>query len=531
MSRWRLWILGFLPSAFPLSRLISVYLQNRGEIPLVEVTRPTLFTTLLALVVSAILYRVLKRDASRMLLASSGFWLVFLGYGRVAALLGSHFSETATSLISLVLFLLTLCGVMLLVARWSKGLRSLRSAVSTMAVFILLAPLVQHLFSSFRPSEKSATISQPLPLGGDQTPDIYCIVLDSYGRSDVLRDLYHYDNTPFLKALEAQGFIVPTRSRANYIETILAIPALLNLDYIDHIHLAGNTLPSAPDWPREAVDQNRMAASLRTRGYQFVAISCGFLLTQARTADILYDPERASTPLAGWSEKLLAPQLTPIESLLLIRTPLSFLDRSAHRQYEKHRKGLRFALESLSATTQLTQPKFVFAHILLPHTPFVFTATGEPITPPHPFSIDSGSDYKAILSPEEYRKQYIEQLKFTNTRILEELTTILRENQRPTVIVLMGDHGPRSTVNWDKVENTDVKEAFGNLMAFHLVTPKDTQRVPQDISPVNALRFVLNTYFDAKIPLLPNRSFLSTVRVHEAHPADITRKVEAVLPH
>ena len=32
----------------------------------------------------------------------------------------------------------------------------------------------------------------------------------------------------------------------------------------------------------------------------------------------------------------------------------------------------------------------------------------------------------------------------------------------------------------------------------------------QDISPVNSFRVVLNTFFGAKLPLLPDRSFFST---------------------
>lgn len=531
MPRWQLWALGLMPSAFPLSRLVSVYLQNRGEIPFLDVVRPALLTIIFAALISLLCHRLLRREPARMALASAGFWLVFLSFGRLSSVLGSYLSTGAASVLAFVLFFALVGGVVAIASWLKRGLQPLQGALSTMAVFIVLTPLAQNFFPSGSSAQRPTDTAKPVPLAGTQTPDIYCIVLDSYGRADVLRELYHYDNAPFLEELERLGFTIPTQSRGNYIETTLAIPSLLNGNYVDQIQLPNRVQPSAPDWPREAVDQNRIAASLRTKGYQFVAISCGFLLTQARTADVLYDPERSSNPMTSLWGKLFGGQFTPIESLLLLRTPLGFLDQSAHQQYEKHRRGLHFALESLSATTKLTQPKFVFAHILLPHTPFVFTATGEPITPKQPYSIDSGSDYKATESVDDYRKQYVEQLKFTNLRVLEEVKTLLEQNQRPAVIVLIGDHGPRSSVNWDKIEQTDLHEAFGNFMALRLLTPEDTQKVPKNLSPVNALRYVLQTYFDAPLPPLPNRSFLTTVRVNETQFHEVTEKVEATLPH
>ena len=37
-------------------------------------------------------------------------------------------------------------------------------------------------------------------------PDIYYIILDRYANVDTLRELYDFDNEPFLRELEARGF-------------------------------------------------------------------------------------------------------------------------------------------------------------------------------------------------------------------------------------------------------------------------------------------------------------------------------------
>jgi hypothetical protein len=63
-------------------------------------------------------------------------------------------------------------------------------------------------------------------------PDIYYIILDGYGRSDVLRDLYGLDEGPFLRALQEDGFYVADKSRSNYGQTSLSFASALNMSYL-----------------------------------------------------------------------------------------------------------------------------------------------------------------------------------------------------------------------------------------------------------------------------------------------------------
>ena len=44
--------------------------------------------------------------------------------------------------------------------------------------------------------------------GTGTKPDVYYIILDMYGRDDVLKDRFSYDNSEFLKELEELGFVV-----------------------------------------------------------------------------------------------------------------------------------------------------------------------------------------------------------------------------------------------------------------------------------------------------------------------------------
>jgi hypothetical protein len=45
-----------------------------------------------------------------------------------------------------------------------------------------------------------------------QKPDIYYIILDGYGREDVIEEFFDYDNSPFISYLEDLGFYIASVS-------------------------------------------------------------------------------------------------------------------------------------------------------------------------------------------------------------------------------------------------------------------------------------------------------------------------------
>ena len=47
---------------------------------------------------------------------------------------------------------------------------------------------------------------------------------------------------------------------------------------------------------------------------------------------------------------------------------------------DRHREGTLFAFRQLRRVATAPGPKFVFAHILLPHDPYVFKADGSPLS-------------------------------------------------------------------------------------------------------------------------------------------------------
>ena len=73
--------------------------------------------------------------------------------------------------------------------------------------------------------------------------DIYYIVVDGYARSDILQEMFGFDNASFVSYLQEKGFVVPTSGHSNYPATPLSIASTLNMDYIQSLVPARNELP------------------------------------------------------------------------------------------------------------------------------------------------------------------------------------------------------------------------------------------------------------------------------------------------
>ncbi|MEJ2562144.1 MAG: hypothetical protein P8Z42_05580, partial [Anaerolineales bacterium] len=72
--------------------------------------------------------------------------------------------------------------------------------------------------------------------------------------------------------------------------------------------------------------------------------------------------------------------------------------------YSGHIARQRYILDTLPSLDVIPGPKFVFAHVILPHLPFVFQPDGTIELPDRPFSYMDGSDFEG--SVEEYHTGY-----------------------------------------------------------------------------------------------------------------------------
>jgi hypothetical protein len=278
----------------------------------------------------------------------------------------------------------------------------------------------------------------------DDPPDIYYVVLDGYGREDILREMYAVNNGPFLDQLREMGFFIADEAHSNYMQTVLSLSSSLNLQYLDEqIQIWGQDSADRR-LPTEMIRHSLVRGFLEARGYRTVDVESGYYPTEIQDAD-----ERVG---------LMRPHgINAYEQFWVLYSPLVELipkDEFGYPTwgYEMHRERIIQGLESLAQVSAEDGPKFVFAHVIAAHPPFVLQADGTPVPEARPYQlVDGGQSYE---SHEEFISGYVGQVSYINRLLLEIVPTILRNSKRPPVIILQGDHGPGSKLDWYSAAGT-----------------------------------------------------------------------------
>ena len=318
-------------------------------------------------------------------------------------------------------------------------------------------------------------------------PDIYVVMLDGYPRLDTLATDFGFDNLPFLAAMESRGFTVATRAHTNYNATVLTLASMLH----------GKQIPLLVSDPPDAVPAQLRAVSmlinqgtrlrdLRRLGYEIVSIPSEYDEATIRSADRTFD----------------GGQLSIFEMNLLTTGGTPRLLAGFEREWlpDEHRARVLGTFEALGnlAAERGRGPKFVFAHVLAPHMPVVFTKDGDPADPLPCFPIDCslfdyGDAYRDALT-----EPIGQQITWLNSITHETVRTIQARSERPPVIVIFSDHGMRHL-------ETDRDEMFRSL--FLAVTPGRAEVFPDDTTPVNLMTRLLNAYANSTLALSSEESY------------------------
>lgn len=447
---------------------------------------------------------LLTRDHDRRVLAALAAvaWFSFFGVlGRAAAgtPLGSRPALLAASLVLLAL-------VLVAIVRARRDLAGL-ARIARLTTGLLVAFAAVSLLLQLRPSAgpKRTAAAAPVAPADRSLPDIYLILLDKYTGSRSLKAQYSYDNGPFENHLQQLGFTVRREARTNYPHTWLALPTLLNGRYAQQL-LEGKPQDQWMQTLHRAVEDNRTARLLKERGYEYVFVPSGFPFTQrsaladrtleggARGGMNVWSAWLAETPLgaqgAGDGEvEGIFPY--PVESAAQVEAKLD-------------------AIAALAGERE--RPRFVFAHMLVPHEPYIWHSDCSRRDPVWPAS-DYGEQRQLI------QRAYLQQVTCLNQKLAAMVAQILERSQVPPVILLQSDHGhafmalnpmtgeqlPRERLQPGQV--TERMDAFG---AYHL-PGGGAAALYDSMTAVNLLPAVLNHYLKAGIPLQEDRVFWATL--------------------
>lgn len=470
--------------AFPTLALMAANLQ---EAPLEDGLRALLVAGVLAIALFGLLDLVFKDWQIAGLLASL-FLLSFYSYGHVymglKALggMGLWFGRHRV----LLPIWLALVGLFFWLAWKRLPHRQIpTSALNFIAMVLVLIPLFQ--ISSFfvrnrlTPEAASVLGSASATTANPDDPDIYYILTDAYSRDDLLLKFYGYDNSEFLDQLKALGFYIAECSLSNYTKTRTSLSSSLNLDYLENLEISAENRNQ--DFFRR-IQHNLVRKTLAAKGYKIVSMETGFYWTEWRDADLYLSASEDLNPFRANAFETLLLQTT------LLRAPLDLFSGQGDQVQleiiggtpEQHYEITKHALDALDQLAFVEGPKFVFAHLVIPHDPFVFDAEGN-----------------FINEPRDPIQAHNAQLTYLNRRLIQSLTTIIEKSDRPVVIIVQGDHGgPGTEQSHDRMKI---------LNAYYF--PQGADRLYPSISPVNSFRLIFDTLFGTNYGLIPDQSYYS----------------------
>jgi len=477
------------PFLFALFPILSLTAYNIRQIFPGEITRPLLFSILFSIIVLGVAY-LLTRDSQRSALITVLVTLLFFSYGQIYSSFEGH------TFLGLALFrhrvllpsfgILGLLGVLWL-ARTAIKIETFTYGLNLISIFLLIYPtftiaytLIQQSITDYS-SRKSNTISQQTI---DQQPDVYYIILDGYGRQDVLEREYGFDNSEFINALRQRGFYIGECSQSNYGHTLYSLSSSLNYDYLD-------SLGTTTEAQRIAVlKHGAVRSTFESLGYQIVAFPTGWSMTEWTDADIYPDYGKSFTTLTEFETLFL--------DTTLLRVALDYDRSNSQTTLYSNARRMRVLsmLETLKELPGKNGKYFVFAHFVIPHPPYSFGPNGEWI------EINTNK-----ASYDEISRAYISQIMYINDQILQVVDTIQSESATPPVIIIQGDHGPPP----DLTNSPGIRMPI--LNAYYL--PDANQELYPSISPVNSFRVVLNHYFGMNLPLLEDKSYFAPNSNHE----------------
>lgn len=496
------------PFLFVIYVVLNPLVNNLGEIAPSQAVRPLLVLLFVTIITMLALYGIFRNwhyVAYLTFLALAFFAL----YGHISRILQDQFSLDVEALRP---WLLVIWGGLLLGLGIKKiwlrlgGPRTTRALNIYLSIVLLVqvafsVPAISRSMAHPAVQSKSATATSSssestIKLDCSNTPDIYYIIMDAYGRADVLKSMYGVDNSTFIDYLRNKGFYVADQSHPDYIQSVFSIPSGLNFSYLESEPEGSD----AVQYFTNLVSDNRLMRTLKQCGYETVAFETGFSFTNHPQVDLYLS---SGSPLNNF------------ESLLLAGSPLDWLPGAIYQKppafsYEGHRERVLFDFAQLAELPKRPGPKMVFAHIVSPHPPFVFDAQGNPIQPDRSYSMNDGDDYRGTW--DEYRQGYAGQVQFDNKMLEKTIDAILAKSSRPPIIIIQGDHGPGGFLNWSSPEKSCLWERASILNAYYLPDGGESALYPQ-ISPVNSFRVVLNTYFKAKLELLPDRTYFTSHRL------------------
>lgn len=492
---------------------VFLFVHNLSESTYLQVFLASLVSVGLAVSVLGLRLRAHK-DLLRAGVETSGLLIVFFSFGRVHGSIHAQYLEQdfdyqlpgvgpipVYGVVIGSLVFLGMSGLYWLGTRWLTRSRSRLGGAASLLQASAAVLLIMQTFSFFsyqgdkeRLESERRKIFPSLPVSShkaplDQLPDIYFIVPDGYARADRLREFYHFDNSTHLEALKERGFQVLEQSEAAYYWTFLSLSSTLNMGPVNGFYDWADLAQEDRSLPYYALRKNRVLELIHSYGYEFHQTASTFEAARDNPfADRIWHCDR-------W-EVFNQEYFRVLSETTLARPLFGLVFGDLANCHLNHFENVkRFAAEKAAA------PRFLFAHFVLPHHPYLFDKEGNVLKLA---TVSNQFDFQAKL----WRKTdaYVEQLQFVSKKLLEVVDAIRKHQTRPSVIVIASDHG--SNVEFAGADPLLTHQArLSNFVAVS--SPDPSFRLPDPMNLADLFRYVLGHHLGADLPPLEIGSYHS----------------------
>lgn len=480
-------LIAFHTFLFGIYPVLALYSFNISEVLFASIQRALTMSIVITIVIFLI-YLALTRSWEKASLIATMTLILFFSYGHVFDAAGATARHRYFIAAWVIIYFVSLYFLLRI-----KDARSANRSLNTISLILVGLVLIQILASTIRAS-LSSSVAEDTPqqisvATGSDDRDIYYILIDAFGRQDVLAENYGVDSSKFISQLTDLGFYIPNCTQSNYDRTVTSLTSTLNMNYMDAMGFKHDESSAvlAPSLIHSSV-----RAIFEGMGYDTVTFKSLYPWLDVKDAKYHYDyfnTESASVDLASLNFQYLFLRTTAVRPLVewLISRPditvppfwanwIPVGNSLQSREYRQYQQNV-YALEMLEKVPDLPGKKFVYAHLYITHQPFVFYPDGRF----HPDLVQTDSAYH-------------DQILFAQGRLIEIVKTILAKSEKEPIIILQGDHSYYEGEKRVRILNAYRFPDGGN------------ENLYDSITPVNTFRVIFNTYFGGHYELLPDIS-------------------------
>lgn len=481
------------PFLFALFPILAFFAHNIEELSPSIIIVPSVVIIFLSVMAWVLLSAILKNTIKAALIISLSV-MMFFSYGHFinpiidfklyGILIGRHvYFLPIWSMISI--------GGIYLILKTDKSFNRFTPLLNIVSAFLVMIPFVQIGRYEIKTralrdySKEYGIIEEENVLIKKEivSRDIYYIIFDEYASNKTLRDYYNYDNSGFTNYLTEKGFYVAYDSRANYPSTFLSLASSLNMKYLNYLAQVLGEDSTDKTQVNEMIKNDKVTQLLKAIGYKYIHFGSWWEPTRiSKYADINVN---YGIPLSEFFTKLFTnTMIYPI----IAKYQIELI----------HKERVLYKFERLKEIPDIEGPKFIFVHFIMPHGPYIFDR--------------DGSKPKILGNTRREQEQnYLDQLIFTTKQIQKLINTIIAKSNKPPIIIIQSDHGPRM----DKIIDNNgfiiesVRKRTEILNAYYFPDVSKDIFYPS-ISPVNTFRIMFNVYFNGKYKILNDESYMST---------------------